>query len=237
MNENVSKRSVKTLCLGVALVTAWGVGETKGLFVVGDEYVFSGSIAPAASDLSNIYLLYGTGFSASLTFFDTIPLGAVSAGNTLPFSETAFVESGNDNGLIVIGTYGDTTGGFNDGVNGVSMTMDTLYGEGVPPLYQQPSYDHWDDYFSTAESVVFGYLTTGDTAGLETFYGNEIYTQYDQLFVYSETPVTKDRILLNFSDVADGGSASITTVVPEPSTMTLTALGLLAVFGRRKRRS
>lgn len=237
MNEKTTNQTVKTLCLGVALVTAWGVGQAEGATALGDEYTFSGSIEPSVSDLSNLYILYGTGFSASLTFFDTISLGSVSAGNTLPFSEKAYVEYGNDNGLIVIGTYGDTSGGFNDSVNGVTIAMDSFYGQGVPPNYQLPAYDNWTDFFSTDESDVFGYLTSGDSEGLETFYGNELYTSYDQLFVYSETPVTENRILLNFSDVTDGGGATITTVVPEPSTMMLTALGLLALFGRRARES
>jgi hypothetical protein len=217
-------------CLAVGLVSTWDATPANAA-----EYSFAGSLTPT-HDLNQVYFLFSTGpcapvFSKKISDF-------IGANTTAPFSFSMFsIPDGVDvqNGFFTVASL------YDNPVNGtVSLGMNLTDAAGFLPPNPPTS---WSDNFIGSryvgfESDIASALQSGMWNGtslddqehntgllISSFYGT-----------WSGSLQNSDFTLVNFSDSSFGGSGTI-SVVPEPATFSLLAVGLTLVLFRSQKRN
>ncbi len=212
------KKGIKSACLTAALVTCWQVGQPAPALAVID-LKFSGEVSPTVNDVSHLWLIYGSNYTASLYDWQAVKLGDFTAGQTSSFTVFGEVENGFNFKWGVAGLYGDTSGGqYTEGVNGVTL--------GLPEIDEGET---WDSHVFTTIDTMFDYLLNdnGDDLAASHF----MYPYYDNDF-YSDGTISN---LFDFSTATANGDMTLEyEIVPEPITIILLGAGGIVVLRRRR---
>jgi hypothetical protein len=223
------RKGLRAACVTAALATCWNVGQSvaQAGYRNGDEVAvqFTGTISPTVSDLSHVYLIYGTGYSGTVfSNFNVMGLGDFSGGNAGSFS--VYGDAVYDEQILwfAAGLYGDLSSGqYTEGTNGVSLSA-SYY-----PGYSD--FDSWDDFINVSEGIMFNYLLNNDISGLSTIKYNDVHG-----YLYFDSD-SDQRNMYNFSEVYENGTVAINfEIVPEPLTILLLGSGGIIVLGRKRRK-
>jgi len=209
------RKGLKTACLTAVLATCWQVGQPAQALATTVPLNFSGTVSPTANSISNLFLIYGTGFSGVYQDFHAIKLGDFSAGQTTPFSVTGTATYDDEIYWAAAGLYGDTSGGqYTEGVNGVTLCV--MAREGDP----------WSWKMSISEETMFQYLLNNDYENLA-----QDHFRTGHINPYVHVPYD----LFDFSEASINGEIYVEAeIVPEPITIILLGAGGIVVLRRRR---
>jgi hypothetical protein len=223
------RRGFKPACLTATLATCWQAGQVARADTSppnwGDPVTlsFTGTVSPATTSLSHVFLIYGTGYSSFDSALFSLELGDFTAGQSSPFSVQGSAVYEDSAFWIVAGLYGDLSGGqLMEGVNGV--TLGVLTTEGAPWSEFTYPYDEaaaFTGLLNDAPGNIFSYCLHGDSR----------HNQY-----MSQLEFTGSSVLWNFSNASNNGQMEITSrIVPEPGSIVLFAIGGMIVAAWRRR--
>jgi hypothetical protein len=223
------RKCFKTACLTATLATCWQIGQAAKADTSppswGDEvtFNFSGTVSPTVSNISHLFLIYGTGYS-SLDFGPWfIKLGDFPKNESSPFSAQMNATYGESAYWMVAGLYGDVTSGqYHEGTNGVVLGLNGIT-EGDPWQYWNISEsDAFNQLFNDAPGNGFTPFLEGNMRN-GGWYGDGWHE------------FTDSTNLFDFSNAANNGQLQINTeVVPEPVSIILFGAGGLIVAIRRR---
>lgn len=218
--EAINERSIRKACVAAALATAW---NTPALFAAPIQ--LGGTVTPEQS-LSHAYLYvnFYQGNGSGATYYDALfELGDVPGGVTTDIHETFPDElpgepppAGDWNSsYAIIGLYDAQA-------DGVSISLDRVYGD-----FLISNGSDWPFADLNDESVIADLLVGGFTEHIRNFLGYITIYREGSLSVISQTaPV------VSFSNATANGETYV-TIVPEPQTLLLVAVGGLAFLRRR----
>jgi len=149
------RKGIRTACLTAVLATCWQVGQPAQALATTVPVNFSGTVSPTDNDISNLFFIYGTGYSSIGYPLGAVKLGDFLAGETTPFSALAMVSDSATMWWYTAGLYGDISGGgYNESINGVTLGITASEG------------DSWSTYFSQDEATTFTHLLNDDPGQL-----------------------------------------------------------------------
>lgn len=220
------RKGLRTACVTAALATCWNVGQSAhAAYNSGDEVTvqFTGTISPTISDLSHVYLIYGTGSSSIYSDIRAISLGDFTITGSESFSVQGVAEYYDTTSWLIAGLYGNLSSGeYTEGVNGVTLTAP------YHPIYS--SRNSWDDFIYTSEAAMFAYLLDNDVTN--------IYGAGYKFNCWQRTGMEMDdsASLYNFSEITENGMVEIQSeIIPEPVTILLLGSGGIVVLCRRRK--
>lgn len=223
------RKGLRTACVTAALATCWNVGQSVAHagYSYGDDVTvqFSGTVSPTISDLSHVYLIYGSGSSGGYSAYNAVRLGDFLVSG--PSSFSAYGDVVYDDYIIwfITGIYGETGDGYTEGINGVALSAS----------YNPSSsyWDSWDDFVHIPEETMFNYLLNDDIASLST----DQYSRMDYHVSFGNLPTLIERELFNFSEISENGVVQVNfEIVPEPITVLLFGSGGVVVLRRKRRK-
>jgi hypothetical protein len=222
------RKKFKTACLTAALATCWQVGQAAKADTLnwGDEVTirFSGTVSHSTTNLSHMYLIYGTGSSGGIEFpMGFIKLPNIEAGQVTGFNVLGNTPYANFIWWYTAGLYGDTNGGYNGSTNGV--TLGIWANEGDSWQYRVPGMD---------EATAFTYLLNDTPENLPAW---QDWHQGWHINEFYDPPVIETAgDLYDFSTAAKNGQIELKMeVVPEPVSIILFGTGGMIIVALRRR--
>jgi len=126
------RKGLRAACVTAALATCWNVGQSaQAALEIGDpvSVQFSGTVSPTVSDLSHVYLIYGTGTSTYAEYgLNALLLGDYSVGNLNTFSVQGDAVYSGHILWFVAGLYGDISSGhYSEGIISLRKPCLTIF--------------------------------------------------------------------------------------------------------------
>jgi hypothetical protein len=203
---------MKQACAVAAVASSWAVGQAGADVVQGPIYQATAEV-DFQTPVSHVHLLYGFDNSG-------VESPAVLELSAAPVTAGVFVlEIDTTDYQDYIDPLGQVAwaivGVYDDGGSGGLATTITSWDDPTGQTYNEV-------FFSDDESAIVTALQTGDTDTIIPWFDDHFYTIINY---FGET-----ADVYNFSTASPNGT---TALVPEPATLVLSALGLIAVVGRR----
>lgn len=236
------KHTTRLVILVLALVT--GLASIASAETV--TYTYDG-IVGAGTGYSESNPIETTPYTMALSQFDNKGGALTLTGVTLSFTAQQSADIAFENGATspVTGsanmsgafvTFGGT-GGVNDfeflSISVATPSHDFAANEGGGQVYNGTGDDYWD--FGSLESEVYSYSNSTWAGGLSAFEGDG-QISYDLTSVGSWVLTGGGDVQATVADYVTSGIMTVEyEYTPEPATMTLLALGGVAMLKRRKR--
>lgn len=245
-----SLKAASATCLAAGLISTWDAPANAQSFPI----TFTGAITPT-ENLSDVYFVLASGGCAPA--YNKLIANFIPANTTTTFSITFNSIYSVDGGVTPwVGNYFTVMGVYDTVNGGVSLGFDPTVGASILSQSPAPGYDNapWTYGYNTtaSESAVASILESGmyngqslddsSNGGLVdpndgTYYwwpspGNGA-SYYSQISTDPNNP--SDFTLVDFSGASSGGSGYAVEVVPEPTMVSLLALGLFSYGWLRRR--